>query len=154
MACKVGPLDPTGNFKSKKKARIIDHRNLENSTEENTLLDDNEDDGNDIVTFLYKIKEGAAPKSYGLQVAQLAGVPGKIVQVAAKAAEEFHGKLEKTFERAMYGNKGRLLDLHSNWLKSVLKISRNLVESKGFEDNEEMWEDLLCVWTEIAKSAV
>jgi DNA mismatch repair protein MutS len=37
---------------------------------------------NDSIVFLYTIKEGPANQSYGLQVAQLAGVPKPVIQRA------------------------------------------------------------------------
>lgn len=41
------------------------------------------------VIFLYKLTNGACPKSYGMNVAQLAGVPSSVVDVAEKIATEF-----------------------------------------------------------------
>lgn len=44
--------------------------------------------GSRAITFLYKIVEGVAPRSFGLNVATLAGVPGSCVaRAAVKAAE-------------------------------------------------------------------
>jgi DNA mismatch repair protein MutS len=37
---------------------------------------------NDHIVFLHSIKEGPASKSYGLQVAKLAGMPDAVVQAA------------------------------------------------------------------------
>jgi DNA mismatch repair protein MutS len=37
---------------------------------------------NDHIVFLHEVKEGAASQSYGLQVAQLAGVPGHVIDQA------------------------------------------------------------------------
>jgi DNA mismatch repair protein MutS len=51
----------------------------------NVHLDATEHD--DTLVFLHRVKEGAADRSYGLQVAQLAGVPrGVIAQARAKLA--------------------------------------------------------------------
>ncbi len=44
------------------------------------------------IVFLHKVSEGAASKSYGLQVAKLAGVPGPVI----KAAKKHLIKLEST----------------------------------------------------------
>lgn len=43
------------------------------------------------VTFLYKLSEGACPKSYGFNAARLAGVPG----VITKRAHEIATRMEK-----------------------------------------------------------
>lgn len=37
---------------------------------------------NDTIKFMHNVQQGAASKSYGLQVAQLAGVPEHVIQVA------------------------------------------------------------------------
>jgi DNA mismatch repair protein MSH6 len=42
----------------------------------------------DSVTFLYKLKEGACPSSYGLNVANLAGVQRAVVSCASVKAKE------------------------------------------------------------------
>lgn len=42
----------------------------------------------DHITFLYAVKPGAASKSYGLQVAKLAGVPQVVIQTARKKLTE------------------------------------------------------------------
>lgn len=52
----------------------------ENSTISNCHVDAKEHD--DSIVFLYTIKEGPANQSYGLQVAQLAGVPKPVIQGA------------------------------------------------------------------------
>ena len=44
------------------------------------------------VTFLYKLSEGACPKSYGFNAARLAGLLSKII----KRAREIAAKLERT----------------------------------------------------------
>jgi DNA mismatch repair protein MutS len=42
----------------------------------------------DKLIFMHKVKEGAANRSYGIQVAQLAGVPGTIIESAKKRLQE------------------------------------------------------------------
>ncbi len=49
------------------------------------------------VVFLYNIVPGGADKSYGIHVAQLAGMPGSVVQ----RAEEIMGKLEESSGKAV-----------------------------------------------------
>ena len=39
------------------------------------------------VTFLYHVVNGAAARSYGLNVARLAGIPSEILNAAAKSPE-------------------------------------------------------------------
>ena len=38
------------------------------------------------ITFLYKLSEGSCPKSYGFNVAQLAGLPSDVIAVARSKA--------------------------------------------------------------------
>lgn len=59
------------------------------------------------LVFLYKLRPGPCPKSYGLQVATLAGIPQTVIRAAASAARVMEGKLEKAFS----GASRRVLDL-------------------------------------------
>ncbi|KAG6546638.1 hypothetical protein Mapa_011827 [Marchantia paleacea] len=49
------------------------------------------------LVFLYKLTEGASPKSFGLQVALRAGIPGSVVKAARKAANAMQESLPETF---------------------------------------------------------
>ena len=44
--------------------------------------------------FLYKLVDGACMKSYGMNVASLAGIPKAIVDRAEEVAEEFEKKMQ------------------------------------------------------------
>ncbi|XP_050237496.1 DNA mismatch repair protein MSH6 [Mercurialis annua] len=56
------------------------------------------------VTFLYRLTPGACPKSYGGNVARLAGIPDSILQKAAVKSREFE---------AIYGQHGRVSEGNS-----------------------------------------
>ena len=58
----------------------------------NLTVDVAEEQGS--VVFLHKIKEGSASRSYGIQVAKLAGVPGEVLKVAQEKLD----KLEEASE--------------------------------------------------------
>ena len=47
------------------------------------------DDKSDDVTFLYKMVEGVCPKSYGLKVAQMAGIGDEVRARAKEKADDF-----------------------------------------------------------------
>ncbi|KAL0435966.1 UNVERIFIED_CONTAM: DNA mismatch repair protein MSH6 [Sesamum radiatum] len=47
------------------------------------------------VTFLYKLTPGACPKSYGVNVARLAGLPDSVLQKATAKSQEFEGSYGK-----------------------------------------------------------
>ncbi len=46
----------------------------------------------DAIVFLHAVKEGPANQSYGLQVAQLAGVPKSVIKVARKRLRQLEGE--------------------------------------------------------------
>ena len=45
------------------------------------MVEDNDNDniGEETITFLYKLIEGACPKSYGFNAARLAGLPTEVL---------------------------------------------------------------------------
>ena len=45
-----------------------------------------EEGGEEAITFLYKFTEGACPKSYGFNVAQLASLPSSVITLARRKA--------------------------------------------------------------------
>lgn len=53
--------------------------------------EEEEEVSQETVTFLYKLSEGACPKSYGFNAARLAGVPS----VITKRAHEIASKMEQ-----------------------------------------------------------
>ncbi|KAH9320155.1 hypothetical protein KI387_021924, partial [Taxus chinensis] len=57
--------------------------------------------GAEEVTFLYKLVPGACPKSYGVNVARLAGMPDTILERAAKRSADFESQ---------YGQRGTICD--------------------------------------------
>ncbi|MGL5830697.1 MAG: MutS-related protein, partial [Candidatus Altimarinota bacterium] len=60
-------------------------------------VEENERDG---VVFLYKIGRGGVDKSYGIEVAKLAGLPGKVVERAREILQDLEG--EKIGESVNY----------------------------------------------------
>ncbi|CAL8460672.1 g202 [Coccomyxa elongata] len=61
--------------------------------------DDAASDGH--ITFLYKLLSGACPKSYGLQVARLAGIPHEIINVAQQAGMKLEETLQGAFSKKL-----------------------------------------------------
>ena len=49
------------------------------------------------ITFLYKLRPGACPKSYGVRVAALAGVPKEVLKLARVAAADSERRLSRAF---------------------------------------------------------
>ncbi|CAN8099640.1 unnamed protein product [Discula destructiva] len=61
------------------------------------VSDDSEDDvvaGDEEITFLYEVAEGAAHRSYGLNVARLARIPRKVLDVAARKSRELEEEVK------------------------------------------------------------
>jgi DNA mismatch repair ATPase MutS len=46
-------------------------------------------DASERVTFLYHLCDGTSPKSYGVNVARLAGLPVEVLQLASRQSEAF-----------------------------------------------------------------
>lgn len=69
------------------------------------------------VTFLYKLAQGTCPKSYGVNVARLAGMPDTILERAAKKSAEFESQ---------YGQ--RSIKCDGRPLASVKLKERNLIQ--------------------------
>lgn len=47
------------------------------------------DKEDEVITFLYRLTEGVCPKSYGFNVASLAGLPKDVVAVARDKARAY-----------------------------------------------------------------
>ncbi|KAI0183090.1 muts domain V-domain-containing protein [Xylaria flabelliformis] len=62
-------------------------------------------EGDEEITFLYEVGEGVAHRSYGLNVARLARIPRRVLDVAAKKSRE----LEDEIKRRRLGGAVRLL---------------------------------------------
>jgi DNA mismatch repair protein MSH3 len=52
-----------------------------------------EHEGSDEITFLYEVGEGTAHRSYGLNVARLANIPGRVIDVAGGKSREMEGQM-------------------------------------------------------------
>ena len=61
-----------------------------------------EDTQQKLITFLYKLKPGRCPRSYGMNVARLAGIPDSIVQKAEIVAKNFEQE-QKSKEKKTNG---------------------------------------------------
>ncbi|CAJ2501242.1 Uu.00g040950.m01.CDS01 [Anthostomella pinea] len=67
--------------------------------------DERDTDGDEEITFLYEVGEGVAHRSYGLNVARLARIPRKVLDVASKKSRE----LEEEMKLRRLGGAARLL---------------------------------------------
>ena len=93
------------------------------------------DEENREVTFLYKLIDGISEKSYGMNVAAMAGVPHAVVAKAEEAAREFElgSRLAKSLERSGRGAEVSLaLQSDFAWLGRLAGGVN--------EEDEDMWE--------------
>ncbi|XP_047969957.1 DNA mismatch repair protein MSH6 [Salvia hispanica] len=81
------------------------------------------------VIFLYKLTPGACPKSYGVNVARLAGLPDTVLRKAAAMSQEFEGT---------YGNK---LGATHRWEDKASLIIENLIKITATAESKNI--DLL-----------
>ncbi|CAH0489326.1 unnamed protein product [Peronospora farinosa] len=81
------------------------------------------------VTFLYKLKDGMCPKSYGINVAMLAKLPDEVIQCAAKKSEQFEHSLQA--------------NSHSKQVSSriVQQVQEALAQGEaGIDKLRQLWE--------------
>lgn len=72
----------------------------------------------EFITFLYQLTEGAAGRSYGLNVARLANIPDPILHTAAHKARE----LESTVNARRYSkHRGLGYFLHLNLILLIMR---------------------------------
>eukprot|EP01122_Echinamoeba_exundans_P011099 TRINITY_DN4299_c0_g1_i2.p1 TRINITY_DN4299_c0_g1~~TRINITY_DN4299_c0_g1_i2.p1 ORF type:complete len:1136 (-),score=256.23 TRINITY_DN4299_c0_g1_i2:4242-7649(-) len=57
---------------------------------------DSEAQHNQDVMFLYQMRSGGCPRSYGLNVAQMADLPPSLIQEASRKSEEFFKQMQKS----------------------------------------------------------
>nr|GMD27813.1 DNA mismatch repair protein MSH6 [Ipomoea batatas] len=94
------------------------------------------------VTFLYKLQLGACPRSYGVNVARLAGLPDNLLEKAAAKSREFEG---------VYGNnnKGSRGNSSKNWDEKAIEVIRSLMHVADYNEPYgskaiELLNDLQC----------
>ncbi|KAL7629543.1 Mismatch repair protein msh3 [Parahypoxylon ruwenzoriense] len=84
----------------------------EERTEDGDRNGDGDDfEGDEDITFLYEVGEGVAHRSYGLNVARLARIPRKVLDVAARKSRELE---EETKIRRLNGATRLLADVLQN----------------------------------------
>ncbi|KAJ3035450.1 DNA mismatch repair protein msh6 [Rhizophlyctis rosea] len=89
------------------------------------------------ITFLYKLRQGSCPKSYGMNVASMAGVPSEVVDRAESVAAEFerHQRLRQVRDSHVDSNMMHQADFA--WLVRMLageggggrKVSGDIVKA-------------------------
>ncbi|KAK9813990.1 hypothetical protein WJX73_008383 [Symbiochloris irregularis] len=73
----------------------------------------------DGITFLYQMRSGACPRSYGLEVARLAGIPSPVVDMATKVGFQLEHRLQGIFTSATGRAGGTLTDQEAGTLQAL-----------------------------------
>ncbi|KAK7271285.1 hypothetical protein RJT34_27060 [Clitoria ternatea] len=103
------------------------------------------------LVFLYRLASGACPESYGLQVALMAGIPEKTVNIASKASQQMKKSIGKGFRSSE--QRSKFSTLHEEWLKTLVSISR--IQDQDYESiDEDVLDTLICLWYEIKTSSI
>ncbi|KAJ4730458.1 DNA mismatch repair protein MutS [Rhynchospora pubera] len=71
------------------------------------------------VTFLYRLTSGSCPKSYGVNVARLAGIPASVLQKAADKSNEF----ESTYGKQSSKSSDKISDAMVTVMKSLACVT-------------------------------
>ncbi|KAA8523099.1 hypothetical protein F0562_009522 [Nyssa sinensis] len=93
---------------------------------ENPHQDDQE------LVFLYQLKSGACPESYGMQVALMAGIPKQVVEAASSAGQVMKESIGVSFRSSE--QRSEFSTLHEEWLKTLLSVTR--MGECNFNDND------------------
>ncbi|KAL0013929.1 hypothetical protein SO802_000998 [Lithocarpus litseifolius] len=97
------------------------------------------------LVFLYRLTSGACPESYGLQVAMMAGIPEKVVEVASKAGLVMKNSLGDSFRTSE--QRSKFSTLHEEWLKMLMAVS-----DTGDCNFDDTFDTLFCLWHELKSS--
>ncbi|GJP57943.1 hypothetical protein CLOP_g20647 [Closterium sp. NIES-67] len=106
------------------------------------------------LVFLYKLHSGACPKSYGLKVASMAGIPSRVVMKATQAASALEHELSDKFDNPEPLAASKLLDLERSWVQTLQGVAACGASGAKVpdEDAEDTFETLYCIWHEVRHS--
>ena len=113
---------------------------VDNDDDENDNDNNNDTTGNHNITFLYTLGPGTCPRSFGINVAKLAGLPEEVLANAKRVSTEF--------EYVMNGDDGEgkstvtAPELSDDDAKSQLLNIRQLIANKQYDDVVTAWNDL------------
>ncbi|GAU17462.1 hypothetical protein TSUD_143160 [Trifolium subterraneum] len=99
------------------------------------------------LVFLYRLASGACPESYGLQVALMAGIPEKTVNIASKASQQMKKSIGKNFRSSE--QRSEFSTLHEEWLKTLMSMAQ-IGDCESFDD--DVMDTLVCLQYELKTS--
>ncbi|ORY66074.1 DNA mismatch repair protein MSH3 [Pseudomassariella vexata] len=81
-------------FTATKRGQIVGDDSDGNGQRDRNPEEEGGQEGDEEITFLYEVGEGVAHRSYGLNVARLARIPRKVLDVAAKKSRELEDEVK------------------------------------------------------------
>jgi DNA mismatch repair ATPase MutS len=106
------------------------------------VVDENEDEetrGNSNITFLYTLGPGAVPKSFGINVAKLAGLPDEVLSNAKKVSHEFEAEMTATGSTVQNSVISAMSDEEAT---AQVQTLLQLLEDGNFGGLQTVWEQL------------
>lgn len=86
------------------------------------------------ITFLYTLGDGPCPKSFGVNVARLAGLPDDVLQKAKTVSSQF--------EAEMNGEAGQHKIIPSKAAQMVKQLSQSISKSGDGEQLKQIWKSI------------
>ncbi|KAK9930743.1 hypothetical protein M0R45_027771 [Rubus argutus] len=103
----------------------------------------NGDRGVEEVTFLYRLTHGACPKSYGVNIARLAGLPISVLQKAAAKSREFeaaYGNRKGSEDGFPFQSPVDMVECFQKFINTVAKLtSHKSTDSIDIDSLTEVW---------------
>ncbi|UKZ77439.1 Mismatch repair protein msh3 [Trichoderma virens FT-333] len=84
------------------------------------------DDGEEEITFLYEVGEGIAHRSYGLNVARLARIPKKVLDVAADKSKELENEMRRRRLQGAYRTLAHVIESSPDQLDHLISSIEQL----------------------------
>ncbi|KAF7564056.1 hypothetical protein G7046_g5 [Stylonectria norvegica] len=87
---------------------------------------DKGDDGEEEITFLYELGEGVAHRSYGLNVARLARIPKKVIDVAAEKSSQMEYEMKMRRLKGVYRTLTHVIEDGADQLEQLVSAIEQL----------------------------
>ena len=100
------------------------------------IVEDHKNDSQKMlnITFLYTLGDGPCPKSFGVNVARLAGLPDDVLQKAKAVSSQF--------EAEMNGEAGQHKIIPSTAAQMVRHISQLISKHGNGEHLKQIWKSI------------
>ena len=93
-------------------------------------------EGDEEVTFLYRLCDGSSPRSYGINVARLAKLPQEVIELAYKQSREFEEKMAGDKSTQM----NRILIMNQFYERLVSVLNSKMEKEEIYWVTAELWK--------------